>query len=313
MDLNVIELTKIKKLIFIPLLIFSLTLSAQFTKSGGTFLKTGSSFMSGPAVPLDYDDEIDTYILGLSTPLSSEYLTVLNTFVVALKDSLNISTLDEAFNVFRVSANETQEAALRNLVKRDHDATNIHSTAFTQYAGFVGDGANDYFTSGFNPGTDTTETGGYRNNSASFGFYTITSGNTAAEAIEGMMGGKVDDASRVQFHFDATFSTIYINAATSTPIDRAPTIGAGLYIATRSNHNTTYLYYNKTASDADNDESAGLPDIELYEGAINNNGSASYYFDRNLSLIFFGYHITTAMRDDIYDCFQVYLTAIAGL
>jgi len=35
-----------KKLIFIPLLIFSLTLSAQFTKSGGTFLKTGNSFMT---------------------------------------------------------------------------------------------------------------------------------------------------------------------------------------------------------------------------------------------------------------------------
>lgn len=40
-----------KKLIFIPLLIFSLTLSAQFTKSGGTFLKTGNYFTSAPSLP----------------------------------------------------------------------------------------------------------------------------------------------------------------------------------------------------------------------------------------------------------------------
>lgn len=38
-----------KKLIFIPLLIFSITLSAQFTKGGGSFLKTGSSFMTATA------------------------------------------------------------------------------------------------------------------------------------------------------------------------------------------------------------------------------------------------------------------------
>lgn len=38
-----------KRLLIIPILLFSITSNAQFTKGGGAFLKTGSSFMTAPA------------------------------------------------------------------------------------------------------------------------------------------------------------------------------------------------------------------------------------------------------------------------
>lgn len=39
-----------KKLLIIPILLISILCNAQFTKGGGTFLKTGSGFMTAPAI-----------------------------------------------------------------------------------------------------------------------------------------------------------------------------------------------------------------------------------------------------------------------
>lgn len=46
-----------KKLIFIPLLFLFVFCEAQFTKGGGGFLKTGSSFMTAPTVSDPYGPE----------------------------------------------------------------------------------------------------------------------------------------------------------------------------------------------------------------------------------------------------------------
>ena len=101
-----------------------------------------------------YDADINAYIVGLSTPLGATYLAKLNTFIVNLKSDLSITNLSEVFDVFTVLANETEEAALRNIVKRDHDATNIDAMSFTTLQGFTGDGANDYLTTDYIPETD---------------------------------------------------------------------------------------------------------------------------------------------------------------
>lgn len=84
MDSNAIEHTNMKRLIFIPLLIFSLTISAQFTKSGGTFLKSGNVFMTAPSVPVfdggmisngDFADGTDHWSVGTGWSVADKKAT----------------------------------------------------------------------------------------------------------------------------------------------------------------------------------------------------------------------------------------------
>ena len=115
-----------------------------------------------------YDSDVTAYINGLSTPIVDSILTRINTFVVALKDSLNITDLADGFDIMYILANHNEVAALRNLVERDNDATNASSTTFTVGEGYTGDGLVDYLNTGFNPATEGAT---YTLNNASYGGY----------------------------------------------------------------------------------------------------------------------------------------------
>ena len=87
-----------------------------------------------------YDSDLETYWTGLTTPLSTAQKDRLDTFIKALKSGLGITTLSEMFEVFYVFHNETQEAALRNLVQRAYDGVapaGGNLPQFTPWYGFV--------------------------------------------------------------------------------------------------------------------------------------------------------------------------------
>jgi len=87
-----------------------------------------------------YDSDLETYWTGLTTPLSTAQKDRLDTFIKALKSGLGITTLSEMFEVFYVFHNETQEAALRNLVQRAYDGVapaGADLPQFTPWYGFV--------------------------------------------------------------------------------------------------------------------------------------------------------------------------------
>ena len=106
----------------------------------------------GGGVSLDPD--LTTYLNALTTPLSSDQQTKLNTLVTDIKDGLNIDNLSDFFDTFHILANETEEAGLKNLAKRSHDGTAYNSPVFTQYEGFKGDGSSAYVKISYNPKTD---------------------------------------------------------------------------------------------------------------------------------------------------------------
>lgn len=104
--------------------------------------------------PVTNEPEVEQYIDGLSTPLSSEMIDILNTFVAGLKTDLAIDTLDERFDTFYWLQAETLESALRNLVKNLSYATAINSPTFTQYVGISGNGSTQYIETNYTFGTD---------------------------------------------------------------------------------------------------------------------------------------------------------------
>jgi len=119
------------------------------------------------------DPDLQTYLDALSTPLSSDQQTKLSTLITDVKDGLNINNLSDFFDTFYMLANETEDAALKNMVKRSHDGIAYNSPVFTQYEGFKGDGSNAYLKMDYNPSTDAVN---YTQNESSYGLLTLSGG-----------------------------------------------------------------------------------------------------------------------------------------
>ena len=113
------------------------------------------------------EPEVDAYLTGLTTPLSGEQVTRINTLVKNLKQGLSVESLSEVFDVMYVLAGETQESSLRNLVKDAHHATGVNSPTFEQYKGFKGNKTSHFVDTNYNPSTATN----YKQNSACMGAY----------------------------------------------------------------------------------------------------------------------------------------------
>ena len=77
-----------------------------------------------------YDSELETYWTGLSTPLITAQKDRLQTLITALKTGLGITSLTEKFDVMYMFANQTMEAAMRNIVKRAHDCVDPSSADY---------------------------------------------------------------------------------------------------------------------------------------------------------------------------------------
>ena len=100
------------------------------------------------------EDDITVYLNSLTTPLSSNQINVLRTNIVGLKKDLNIKNLRDAFDVILHLSSETAEGGLKNLVKRDNDATAVNGCVHTPYVGYNGDGATKYVDMNYIPATD---------------------------------------------------------------------------------------------------------------------------------------------------------------
>jgi len=111
--------------------------------------RTGQNLWTPEAV---YEPEVLTYISGLATPLSEAQLTRINTLVLDLKSGLSITNLSDYFDVFALSAGETSESSLKNLVKNSHHGV-LGGTApsFVALEGFKAATSLGYINSSFNP------------------------------------------------------------------------------------------------------------------------------------------------------------------
>ena len=129
-----------KKLLIVPILLLSILCNAQFTKGGGTFLKTGSGFMTAPTVVVDFYDEYDPIYAAFTTKPSSTIAAYQEALVYSL-DTLDFAggaSVWDRMDVFYVFANNIEANALINWVNPGtFDADNVSSTSFTAYEGFT--------------------------------------------------------------------------------------------------------------------------------------------------------------------------------
>lgn len=247
-----------------------------------------------------YDSDLETYIDGLTTELSSGQLDKLNTFFTDLKSDLGITNLSDVFDVMYILANETEEASLRNAVERDHDCTN-NGASFTTLEGFTGNGTSQYISTDYIPSTDSVN---FTRNNGAIGAYSRTAANPANE---GCYIGVSDGIEQTSLQpFSSGEMVYHVNDGTLSYVENTSNAHAALWITTRSNSTTVTLYKNKTANASATANSVGLPTME-FNILARKNYTREYYSTSQLSLVFVAEHITTAMRDAIVDNFEAYM------
>lgn len=311
MDLNEIEHTNMKRLILIPLLIFSLTLPAQFTKSGG-FLKTGSSFMTAPTVPAEdlYCDEYDAILAAMTNQPSEAVAEAQNTLVEALIAGGYWARMDQLL-VFATYTNADSEALINWISPGTNNATliNLAAGAFAQYDGITGDGVDGWINTNFNPSTDATN---FTQNSASFAIYLGNSGLTETFVTAGCYA-----TNRIQLTVrsadEGTELEVACNNGGDDTYSGTNTNSSGLFVVSRTSSSALSAYRNgaligtnsSSTSTARPNENIGLLTFAGVEAGFSTN------------LIRFSYIMDSTANateaDAIYDIFMTYLNTIDAL
>jgi predicted secreted protein len=265
-----------------------------------------------------YDADVEAYIAGLATGLSAGFLDKLNTFVAGLKSDMSLTNLSDAFDAMYVFANETEEAALRNLVQRDFDATNEQDSAaadcaFTALEGFTG-GNDNYIDTNFVPATDASN---YKASSAdydgAFGIYARTTPGAASSAT---LVGCFDSSngSYITLQQRITISTEKLRFMVAVQWDYKQNYAdsSGMLIGAFNDTNL-YGYRNKTQLGTDSaggDATLSSKSIWLLCARGGATGDTPQSFsDCPISFFFIGKYLTQTEVNYLTDRFEAFMDA----
>lgn len=223
--------------------------------------------------------ETTRFLDALSTGLASGTETAIDSFVVMLKDTFALDSLSQMFNAIYLHAIETEEASLKNLVKRSHDATEVNSDLiWTANEGWKGDydGGNvvgtGYLDCNYNFATDTNSIAGrlslgvtiYVRNSDS------TDGPWNNQPIYSVNEGAVGTVS-LNMRRDDNTGIIRLNDETWSATFSNTSPYVGVYTLNR-NSNTRTVYKNSASLFSETQATTGIPNLELWLLRSNTDG-----------------------------------------
>ncbi len=253
-----------------------------------------------------YDADLNTYITGLATPLSSGQLTLLNTFILSVKSGLSITNLSDAFDCMYILAGETAESSLRNLVSRNYDATAVNSPNFTALEGYKGDAISMALNLNYIPSTNGLR---YTLNNSGYGCYNrYNRANSSTKYAQGVIGTTSTWRAIQSLRSASTTSFACLNATSGTTL----TIGAnssGFYGMNRTASNVTRYLKNTIYALDDTDAAVALPNKKWYALCYNNNDTAAGFTDDQLSLIYIGRALSDAEYLALLNAFETYMDA----
>lgn len=291
-----------KKLILIPILLLSILCNAQFTKGGGMFLKTGSSFMtaSAPVTPAEeFYGEYDIIYTAFST---KPHDTIAN-IQEALVYSLDTAGLWDRIDVLYVFAAHNYSDALlnwKNPGTYNATLTSFDSGDFTQWEGYDGDGTG-YISINWNPTADGVN---FTINDASVGFYKR---DTGTEGVTNYLFGDFGTGeARVGIGTGPT--SIQWTLSTYDPSTKSITAANGFFVITRTASNATAAYEDGSLVGTDSYTTNNLSsnDWQIMKAFDNEYVSSSFQIS-----IFFTMDGTNATdNEELFDIFQAFMTAL---
>lgn len=244
---------------------------------------------------LGFIAEYQTVWDSFTTKPSADVANADNTFVKTLVDAGLWSTKLDILDHFAQEVNTDGEALKNWILPGTNDPTLVNAAAFVSLEGFTGANTK-YINTNWNPNDDGVN---YVQNSASGGIYIRT--NVAEEKFDfGADPADADDCFIASRWSDNNFySRINKNAYTVV----ANTDSRGVFITTRVDGTNQDAYKNKVKSTSAQ-ASSGIPDIDFYVLARNNNGAAGDFCTKQGSLFFAGAGLTQANVNTITDAFE---------
>jgi hypothetical protein len=221
-----------------------LTADVTIQVSSSVAMEAGSGTVgeeSSVEAPSGYDADLDTYIAGLVTPLSTAQKDRLNTMILAIKAALGITNLSDFFDVFYVLAGETEESSYRNLVKRAHDCAEIGSGGldWVQFEGVTGDMTDEGLSMNYNH----SQAVNFAQNDCSIGVYKRTEGTLTAGGRT--LAGGYDGAGRATLIYNRTLgASSYVALVGTGNMTVAPGAGGCFLILSRDNAGWFDVYKN---------------------------------------------------------------------
>lgn len=241
-----------------------------------------------------YDADVKTYLSALSTPLSDEQSLRLDSLIIMVKDSLNITNLSDAFDIFYLFANETEEASLLNLVKRSHDVTAEGSPTFTQWQGFTGANGK-WLNTHYTPSSEGVK---FTISNASVGIYSRTNSAEAVACIANATG-----AGSTHLYIRHTAGNFYgrVNEGTGTSV--AVSTSLGLFVASLTDSLRLYQNGLKLATALTSPTTMDTRVMTIIrEGTVSSNYSLRQY-----SAAFMGRGLTDAEVSKLNNCIEWYM------
>lgn len=244
------------------------------------------------------DSEAQTYFAALGTPLSSTQEDRISALVLSLKSIFSTNDLTTVFDSFYLLANETQEAAVLNLIKRVHDCTEINSPTWTQYQGYTFNGTNNYLNSNYNPSTSRVT---FNLTDAAFGYYNRTDVSVCS------MGGETAASDRTNVLI--TGNAAYLRLFNSSALNVSMPDNSGFIILQRYQD---FVNYNRNGSYIGGSVviSPIAPNVNLFIGANNNNGTPDNLSSGQYAIAFTGKHFSPSQVISLTNAVETYMDAM---
>lgn len=222
--------------------------------------------------------------------LSLTEQTAVNTLVVQMKTDGIWSKMKAIYPMVGASA----AACAQNLKSSSFTGTFSSGWTFAS-TGATPNGTSAYMNSGLNPSTNLSVT------SLSFGGYTSTSAD--ASGYHGAYPPNYLMMSFRSFNFSEFYRTV----------GSAIRISGGVVGMVQANQSgsTSKIYANGTTGATGTATMSSLPNINMYIGATNNNGSANFYDSHLISYYYYADGLTDTEANNHYTAVQAFQTTLS--
>lgn len=246
----------------------------------------------------------------------AEYQVVYDSFTtkpsnaIAQQQNLLVKTLVDTgvwtkMDVFYILAghiNDDGESLINWINPGTFDSTLVNAPNFVALEGFTGDGLTSYINSNYIPSIDAIN---LSLNSASIGVYSRTDVSNGRYDMGSDIGGNINS---LKFSSLWTGLGFFLRVNTASSSFLASILNSlGFYIINRVLSTHQEGYKNKIREINGARVSTGVTTNEVFICASNNNGVASHFSTRQLSLAFIGGGLTQSDVNTFTDAFEAYM------
>lgn len=244
----------------------------------GTFSKTfGVCLAQQGALLNPLQDETKAYIAGLTTPLLTPVISVIDTYVKELKAATG-GTIAEAFDFLHLLNVPTAEASVRNIARDDFHITPVGSPAFSPYYGYLGE-SGKYLNPDYNLATDKIVVS---QNSSSMLFYSTTE-KTAGTNFD--MGAHSESTPFFLLQLRYTGDKAYVELSNNIGAGIANNTSKGCFIVSRQSATSYKLYRDGVELGTETVNSEALPNNNvMILAATRNNNTVSQYTNKEVAV-----------------------------